>query len=241
MSTLQKLRTEILECLDQGQKPRLILDLDSTIFCVSPRTQFILRQFHSSQHAKPFLESHKQAIDILNAIETLPTDWGIRSSMIRHEVFARLDFFEAVRKHWVEGFFSNEMLIHDVPYKGAVEFVRECYTLGAHISYLTGRDVPRMGEGTREQLIRHGLPLDNDHDLQMKANSGLGDTNYKAEYFENLDGDLKHVWFVDNEPVLLHEIERRTPELNLIYTDTVHSGREEPSPKWPSIGMSWSL
>jgi hypothetical protein len=54
-----------------------------------------------------------------------------------------------------------------------------------------------------------------------------------------LEWDLSNTWFIDNEPVLLHAIEQREPSLNLIYTDTVHSGRESPSPKWPRIGFEW--
>jgi hypothetical protein len=239
MSTLSNLRNEIIARVEQGKLPRLVLDLDSTLFCVSPRTQFILRQFPTTDLAKPFLTDHKEALEIVLAIETTDRDWGIRSSLIRNHVKARLDFFEAVRKHWVQHFFSSEMLVHDVPYPGAVEFVKDCHQLGAHVSYLTGRDVPRMGEGTLKQLKKHHLPLDKPEDLQMKPTSGIDDTNYKADFFMKLEWDLSNTWFIDNEPVLLHAIEQREPSLNLIYTDTVHSGRESPSPKWPRIGFEW--
>lgn len=233
------MRSDLLQSPKSGSRPRLVLDLDSTLFCVSPRTQFILRQFPNSKHAETFEDDHHEVLESLKTIETNPRDWGIRSSLIRNTIKARIDFFEALRKHWVQHFFSNAMLVHDIPYDGAVEFVSELHQLGVHISYLTGRDVPRMGKGTEDQLKRYGLPLDSPEDLQMKPRAGLEDADYKVNHLKSLGGDLTQTWFVDNEPMILHAVENRVPEINLIYTDTVHSGIEQPSPSWPSIGMSW--
>ncbi|MEO0337222.1 MAG: HAD family hydrolase [Pseudomonadota bacterium] len=241
MSTLNNLRSEILESLNQGHKPRLVLDLDSTLFCVSPRTQFILRQFSSSEFAKRFANDHKEALAKIQQVSTTPRDWGIGSSLIRHDVRGRLDFFEAVRLHWIQHFFSNEMLVHDEPYEGAVEFVLDCHQKGAHIGYLTGRDVPRMGTGTLEQLKRWGLPLDDPEDLQMKPHTGLDDIDYKVGFFSHLDGDLSRTWFVDNEPTILHAVAERIPQVNIVYADTVHSGRQQPSSNWPKIGYKWKV
>ena len=136
-------------------------------------------------------------------------------------------------------FFSNEYLKYDEPYEGAIEFVNECEKRGADIWYLTGRDWPRMGDGTELQLRRHNLPYP-EGQLSMKTNSEIYDTEYKVDFFKNFKIPLKNTWFIDNEPVILNRVHEAFPELNLVYAGTVHSGREQPPNNSKEIGFKWS-
>lgn len=239
MNVLNEILIKLDTAKDQGQKVSIVFDLDSTLFCVSPRSQQIMRDFVDSEFAKPFRDSHNEALQILKAIEALPSDWGIRTALIRAGVTARLDFFEAVRGFWSIHFFSNEYLKYDEPYEGAVEFVKECEQKGGDVWYLTGRDWPRMGNGTEEQLKRHGLPYPPGQ-LSMKTDSEIYDTQYKVDFFNNFQAnDLSSTWFIDNEPVILNAVQSEFPDLNVVYAGTVHSGREEPPKSCKGIGFKW--
>src|SRR5690606_36728452 len=95
-----------------------------------------------------FIQVYPWESEIVRNIETLPTDWGIRSALTRSGLTSTLDFFEQLRTHWSAKFFSNDFWEHDQPYEGAIEFVRAAHAKGIQIRYLTGRDRPRMGSGT---------------------------------------------------------------------------------------------
>ena len=63
----------------------VIFDLDSTLFCVSPRTQSILRDLG---HDSDFSARFQFESEILRNIEVLPTDWGVSQVLERTKVEA---------------------------------------------------------------------------------------------------------------------------------------------------------
>src|SRR5690606_14795010 len=119
----------------------VIFDLDSTLFCVAPRTQQILRDFASikeNQSAYP-LECQK-----LSDIQTTPYDWGVREALERAEIHTNSAFLASLRQHWRKHFFSNDYLHLDQPYEGAVQFVNAVAQAENEILYLTARDHTKM-------------------------------------------------------------------------------------------------
>lgn len=225
--------------LKQGLPPRFIFDLDSTLFCVSPRTEFILRQFGREPHIeKQFPEAARQ----LQSITANPSDWGIKTMLNRHGVKETLQFFEAAREYWILHFFSSHHLNQDTPYPGAVEFVNHVHDMGIEVHYLTGRDRQRMETGTLKSLAQHGFPLSTPNCLNMKPNSSVEDTMYKLDVFSKwVDSDLSRFWFFENESVIVNRVNQKFPQIQLVYMNSVDSGREQAPEHLPRIRFEWSF
>jgi FMN phosphatase YigB (HAD superfamily) len=130
MPTLKKIQKEIESCLLSPLPPLLVFDLDSTLFDVSPRIRKILLNFAKDPtHQKLFPE----ATQTLNEIELHRKDWGILEALQRIGLDHRHpEFLHSVHNYWHTHFFSNEALLDDVPYPGAVEFVKKFHQMGAN-------------------------------------------------------------------------------------------------------------
>ena len=130
MKTIEEILNHVSSPTIQGR--RLVLfDLDSTLFCVSHRTQKILRDFadqkeHQNQFPKECLQ--------LSQIETTQADWGIRQALDRAGIRSTASFFFELRKYWTQHFFSNHYLYVDQPYEGAVDYVHRVKKGGHQIT-----------------------------------------------------------------------------------------------------------
>lgn len=210
-----------------------VFDLDSTVFCVSPRTEFIL---HNLAGCEAFQQRFPQQAQILRQISVFPTDWGIKSALQRSQIVGPIDFFEAVREHWAQNFFSNKFLDLDQPYPEIIPFIQKLSQLPrVEIRYLTARDRRRMGEGTLASLKKWNLPLEQENHLAMKPEPGFPDAYFKRDYLQQVYPPDQQVWFFDNEPVILNLVKRDLPHIELVFVDSVHSGREQPHPDIPKI------
>lgn len=218
------------------QKSLAIFDLDSTLFCVSPRTQAILNSLAKDPE---LVEKFPNFVPQLAQLKVTPLDWGIRSVLIRHQVQGSSEFFAVVREKWAELFFSSDHLLIDKPYPGAVEFVTHLSQFGVEIRYLTGRDRPRMGDGTIQSLKKHGFPLVSLDHLHMKPDSTRHDAEFKRDTLQGLVGSSRQTWFFENEPVIINLVQRDLPDLQIIFMDSVHSGREQPPENLPRLQMTF--
>src|SRR5688572_7301431 len=97
MSQIEILQNVIQSVEKANGKAAVIFDLDSTLFCVSPRTQAIIHSFCSKSE---FLEKFPEETKVLREVELQPTDWGLRSALERHPTPLRQEFFSALRKFW---------------------------------------------------------------------------------------------------------------------------------------------
>jgi hypothetical protein len=237
-----KLLQDLITTLDNHPTPSkclVIFDIDSTLLCVSPRTQQILRDFALEA---PHKEAYPKECSALKEVVCLPTDWGIRQTTERLQLTdSPLEFQKQVRDYWMRHFFSNEYLHLDEPYAGAVNFTNRVLKTGSEIRYLTARDFQRMGEGTVKSLKSLGFP-DPDHDrvqLFMKQDRNQSDSTYKVDELSRWDHHWDAIWYFENEPVILHDVERCFPDIELIFVDSVHSHRAQVSNKWAKIGMGY--
>lgn len=213
----------------------VVFDLDSTLFNVTPRLEKVLLDYAQVPlHQEKFPEQ----VQYFAKIRILKKDWGIRQILIR----AGLDghhheFQNSVREYWIQHFFSNDLLDHDIPYAGAVEFVQSLAASGAEIVYLTGRDVHRMGEGSKKNLLKWGFPLDErNQQLILKPHQSLNDGEFKKNWFKSLpENKYRHIWFFENEPVNIHLIRQARPEVEIIFFDSTHSGEAHPPEDLPHI------
>jgi hypothetical protein len=218
-----------------------IFDLDSTLFDVSPRISTILHEFARLPEIKTRYPSQS---DQLLALTPHEKDYGVRRTLER--VQFRLpddaeEFKTKVVEFWRKLFFSNDYLIYDKPYPGALEYVQDLHKAGARIMYLTGRDALRMGRGTIESLKQHGFPLDPDSaNLIMKPTPDERDHDFKRDFFSEIDRVTGDVWFFENEPLNIHLVLQVSPHIKVVFLDTVHSGNAPlPGDVVPRISGFW--
>lgn len=232
---LRKILTEISDLNSQGLRTLVVFDLDSTLFDVSPRLKKVLHRFAEvPEHQSQFPE----ACEILKKVETYRTDWGVKNAVVRAGLDQHHpDFHDALKAFWLKSFFSNEYLEFDIPYEGAVEFVKDLEKLGTEIVYLTGRDVARLGKGSREVLLKWGFPLDDQkHKLVLKPEKGMDDAQFKSDWFALLPADhYARVWFFENEPVNVNLVRLRHQRVEIVFFDSTHSGKEEVPSELPRV------
>ena len=214
----------------------VIFDLDSTLFCVSPRTQAILRKLG---HDREFRAENEALSQILRDIEILPTDWGIRSALERTKAPGDMELFKKVRSYWRKHFFTNHFLDQDTIYPSSNEYVRQLHELGAEILYLTGRNDGSMRAGTRKMLAKWGFPFFNDSELFMKPSDVQSDEGFKAQLLQGLVKQYDQIWFFENEPIIIEQVRALTPQVHVVYVNSTHSGRATPPKDLPTIGMSY--
>ncbi len=214
----------------------VIFDLDSTLFCVSPRTEAILRRLGSEEFFKSQFET---AAETLRNIRVLPTDWGIKALMQRHEPSGPIELFHAIRDFWKKHFFSSDYLDQDEIYPLANEYVRHLLDLGAEIFYLTGRPEKAMRDGTLKALEKWNFPLKSQSHLLMKPLEQESDEHYKTVVLKEMAPRFEHIWFFENEPLIIDEVRAAVPQVRIVYVDTVHSGKAFPPKDLPRIGMGF--
>jgi hypothetical protein len=211
----------------QGDRFLAVFDLDSTLFDLTLRVSKILDAFAADP---TWREKYPLQCEILDQVQVHRTDWGITESLARAGLYHddHPAFFRDIHDFWAKCFFSDDFLHHDEPLPGAVDFVNGLRSRGAHIMYLTGRDVPRMMKGTRESLAARGFPIEGD-DIQviLKPEAKLDDAQFKRDVLREALGTYRRVWLFENEPVNLNLVARELPQIGLVYIVSTHSGREE--------------
>ncbi|MBO9666533.1 MAG: HAD family hydrolase [Bdellovibrio sp.] len=231
---IDQILVNIQTLVSEGKKCLVVFDLDSTLFDVSPRIERILLDFAAlPENQARFPEQVAQFKDI----RTHHTDWGITNALQR----AGLDghhpeFQEAVALFWRHNFFSNEYLKYDLPNEGAIDYVHAVANAGGDVAYLTGRDVFRMGPGTLEEIKQWNLPLNDKAELILKPEKSMDDAEFKTDWFLAAQKKgYQKIYFFDNEPVILHLMGKKCPDVESIFFESTHSGKAEPPPDLPRI------
>jgi hypothetical protein len=216
----------------KGSKPPLkaIFDLDSTLFNVSPRITKIFHLFAEQDEIKKHFPEASKELLLLTPHDS---DYGVRKTLTRIKFRSPGDdFIMELVEFWKKHFFSSEFLDIDVPYPGAKDFVQSLHDAGADILYLTGRDIPRMLEGTLKSLKKNGFPLNKDHgNVFLKPSIEVGDGEFKRDFFLKLNRDPGEVWFFENEPKNIDLVLTHCPHIKVVFVATVHSE------KYPEPGL----
>ncbi len=216
-SNLNEILKTTREIAAQNGRTMAVFDLDSTLFNVSTRTQKILEEF-----------AHEHAVEELKSIEVLHTDWGVKESLMRkgYNQEDHTQLHTQLKDFWFERFFSNAYLHYDVPYPGAIEFVQELEHAGAEIFYLTGRDVLRMGTGSKDVLLKWGFPCRSEQ-LILKPHRSMDDELFKRDWFIQRDRSaFQKVYFFENEPVNINAVLKHCPDVEIIFLDTTHARKQ---------------
>lgn len=212
----------------------VILDLDSTLYEVSHRTYQILKEWISAprSHRFPGIRSALLSLSLHQIGYSLrDTFQSLGLSLESPEIQAA---WEEAKSFWRQRFFSNDYLCFDRPYPGAIAFVQEIHRRGARVIYLTGRDEPHMGSGTRKKLLEDGFPWggENTH-LLMKASFETPDIAHKKSVQTKLATWGRVVASFENEPSNLVALYEIFPEAMHVFVDTICSDR----PALPRAGL----
>jgi hypothetical protein len=213
--------------LAKHSHPLVLLDLDSTLYEVGPRSWQILKEWSVSEESQEFGAVRAR-------METLlPKQVGYSIK----DTFRNIDLDlsngevkraqESAKHFWASRFFTSAYLKYDHAYEGAAHFALELHRLGAELVYLTGRDSPNMGDGTRDNLIRDGFPwgVERTH-LLLKPDPAMPDLDHKkdAAHYIREHGTL--VASFENEPKNLVALYEIFPEAMHVFVDTVYSDHE---------------
>lgn len=232
---LRRVIQRVDETIADGRRPVVVFDIDSTLYHVTPRTYRIVLDWLASHGAETV---NDEAIASLRRLSQGHVGYSLRDTFrmlgidaTKHPFKAT---FSALKTYWAERFFSNHYLDHDEVYPGAVEFVRTLEKSGAEIVYLTGRDEPNMGSGTRACMARDGFPLagQNVH-FFLKPSAATPDREHKQAAADAIGelGDV--VASFENEPGNLIALQSQFPDAMHIFVDTNCS--DHPAP--PARGL----
>jgi len=196
-------------------QPLAIFDLDGTLFDNRPRTVEIL------QLAAKGLPLSSPDAARLSQLAPSNFEYSIRDALVS----AHVDDIHWALSAWAKGFFSNDYLPFDEPYPGSVELVHELYARGAHIVYLSGRDEPQMGTGTRKSLRDCGFPFDVPRtSLILKPDARLDDVAWKSSVIEQqFAHGASALAAFDNEPANCNSFVLHCPNAWVYLVDTGHT------------------
>jgi hypothetical protein len=211
----------------RGHRPVVVFDLDSTLFSTQERNHAILQEFAEHIGAPGDLRAAARALQ--------PCDMGwnvvddLKRRGFRHApTLARLGTF------WRHRFFTDDYLRHDQPLPGAVEYVNAVRDAGATVYYLTGRDEPGMGRGTRASLEAHGFPLEGaDVFLRLKPSFDEADIVFKRRVLAELHAIGAVVAAFENEPANANLFAESFPDAWIVFVETICA--PDPPPLLPRI------
>ena len=235
MAILQRILKEA-EAARRSETPFLaVFDLDSTLFDLTTRMCRIVDAFIAEPR---FQHRYPRECELSRGLPIASSDWGLGEALARVGITksSHPDFYNDLHVFWEQCFFSDSYLHHDEPLKGSVEFVRQIRESGAEIMYLTGRDVPRMLEGTKKSLRENGFPLNEPGiELRLKPVAEWDDAEFKVDVLRECAHRFGTIYLFENEPVNLNLVAEKLPDVRLVYIDTCHSGRQEISSTLDSI------
>ncbi|MFZ9595890.1 MAG: HAD family hydrolase [Bdellovibrionia bacterium] len=228
----QEVLKQVTDRVSERENPLVLLDLDSTLYEVRPRTYFILKEWAQTEAAK----NHPEVCALILSMGPHQIGYSIEDTFENLGLgspgqipSSRMDSLLEVQRFWKSRFFHSDYLSYDFAYDGAAEFVRGLHERGASIVYLTGRDEPQMGNGTRSNLIRDGFPWSLPKvSLMMKPHFKVGDLEFKqnALRFLELQGHL--IASFENEPLNLLSIQKAFPSAMHVFMDTLCSDHPAP-------------
>lgn len=201
----------------RGETPVVVFDLDDTLFRVAYRTKHILQTWVERE---PRARGLRAKVD---ALEPLAMPYSLGGTLDRLGV-TDPKLRKRADAYWGRSFFGNDFLTDDRPVPGAPVYVWALKHAGAHLVYLSGRDEPRMGAGTRVALRGTGFPVPGPGvTLLLKPDWREKDVAYKERVTREIGALGRVVASFDNEPKNVNMFRRKFPAALCVFLDTQHS------------------
>jgi hypothetical protein len=227
---LRTLLQHSTELAREGRRPLVIFDLDDTLINTRERNLRILVDFAATiQDSQPSAATLIRTLDA-SQIQYLLADTlkivGVTDAQILQKATA----------FWLSKFFTNEYCAKDTENPGAAFYLDLLARAGAKIVYLTGRDEPRMGEGTRTSLSRNRFPGPaGDALLLLKPDKDIDDLKFKESQYAAIAMMGEVIGVFENEPANINSMADAFPMAQAIFLDTIHS----PKPDMPEGRVEW--
>lgn len=201
----------------QTKRLRLILDLDSTLFDVKDRWLEVLRQLekaHPGTHlarAAELADRSHLGYSMLDFLRNRNID--VSSADVQAEI-------RVMKPIWRQLFFSNDILVHDLPMPGAVEFVRGAFEAGAEIAYLTGRATHLQHDGSWKALERCGFPVGSGVQLVTNSQTDRDDLEHKRIAIGELTAGVDLAVSFENEPANIVAMQAAAPHAMHVFFES---------------------
>lgn len=216
----------------EGEVPVVIFDLDDTLFDSRSRKIIIQKEFANLPSTRLRFPNEAK---ILSQVELRDIAYAVKDTMKNLGITDK-DFIREATAYWASTFFSDDYVVFDETIAGAVDYVQKVQNAGAIIVYLTGRDIPRMEQGTLQSFQKHDLPWNKFSRLFMKPHKDLDDTDFKKEVLEEITTLGKVVASFENEPRNINAMRVRFPQAQMVFLNTLHSNKPDaPHPSIPHI------
>ncbi|MCB0347767.1 MAG: hypothetical protein KDD37_02985 [Bdellovibrionales bacterium] len=218
--TANQVITDAIQFLKNHSEKIAVIDLDSTLYNASGRQIQIFREFASDPKFQAIFPLETAILkDITGAdLAYYPVDC---LKQMGHTNIHK-DFSSVYHEYWSPKFFSNEYLIYDKIEDGALDFMEKLEHHGFKIIFLTGRDVARMGRGTKEQLVRDNA-LIKGRELILKPHLSEDDHSFKLRIVHGFcKNEGTGLVFIDNEAHNLNHIHQEKLPVWCVFFDTVH-------------------
>lgn len=206
----------IIEALERARSLEgqavAVFDLDSTLFNTGARSGVILEEF---------AETYPGFRQYLGGFDPLSMGWELTDEL-RALGCDDEEGLSALQRFWRERFFTDDYVVHDTVYPGALDVVHRAHDAGMLPYYLTGRDVPNMKRGTLTALDQAGFPMPPERArLRMKPNYSESDLIFKARVIEELRQLGEVLLVMENEPPNANLFAEHFPEAVVVLHDTV--------------------
>ncbi len=74
----------------------------------------------------------------------------------------------------------------------------------------------------------------------MKGSHVETDETFKSHVLKDLAKQFDHLWFFENEPVIIKLVREHNPQVRLVFLNTVHAGRALAPHDLPTITGDYS-
>lgn len=226
---LVQVLNQVRQSYNKQERPMVIFDIDGTLLDNRARHLQILKEYGTQELKGVRPDAATRLANMtLQMVRYRLTDTLTMAGVTEQAVVNNAAVF------WSQRFFVDEYLKYDKPTTGSVNFVRQLYSSGARIVYLSGRDAPRQLIGTVKSLRDHGFPIGiQGTELILKPSAQTQDAIFKQQVTNYLRHYGKVIATFDNEPANANVYRRAfTQAVCFIYT-APHS--PNPPPLLPNI------
>jgi len=200
-------------------RPVVVFDLDSTLFCNSGRTLAVFLEYTNEEPTYAFQ---------VNSIHVRSMKWSIDADLIEANIPDKA--LRGFTEFWLKRFFSDDMVGVDRPMPGAAAYVHKVLNAGGHVIYATGRDEPRMGQGTKQSLKKYGFPLDVENvTLIMKQDPEQLDVEFKKNVKRKIEESGAPIAFFEDHPGFANTFQKQFPDASVIMMNVPHP-EDSPAP-----------